>query len=345
MGAMTKHYHTLDALRGVAALCVVVYHMAVIPHLRAPSGYLAVDFFFALSGFVIAHAYGASLRGDRSVSAFMRARLIRLYPILFLGFVAAVVRGAAMLALQPDKAPSHTELFYGATVNLLILPAPLLTTYMFLNWPAWSLMFELLVNWLYAGIVRRLTRPLLWAIVTASGLWLAYLVLFRNGAGGGATLPTFHVGLARVLFSFFLGVIIYENRDLPAFAALRGAINPFVIAVLLGVALLSPIRHPLYDLAFVFLISPALLVAGSRLDPFPGANYLGQMSYAVYAIHFSLLSVGSFIATKLRLEPWIGMVATVAAFCAAVPLIISLYERPMRRWLAGFGAGRAASAT
>lgn len=90
------HYELLDGLRGVAALLVVFYHIfeglsfaaggtliTVINH-----GYLAVDFFFILSGFVIGYAYDDRLGKSMSLGNFFKRRLIRLHPMIVMGSCA-----------------------------------------------------------------------------------------------------------------------------------------------------------------------------------------------------------------------------------------------------------------
>ena len=111
-----RRYETLDALRGLAALAVVVFHLGQVrlaPDL-VPHGYLAVDFFFVLSGFVVAHAYEEALRGSLSFRSFALRRAIRLYPLAILGATA----GLALLILKwhffPEKVDPLPRILYPA---------------------------------------------------------------------------------------------------------------------------------------------------------------------------------------------------------------------------------------
>jgi peptidoglycan/LPS O-acetylase OafA/YrhL len=146
----------LDALRAIAALCVVLFHLRLwwfhIP--LFDHAYLAVDFFFCLSGFVLAHAYGSALRGPMSLRTFSALRTARLYPLLVLatiiGVCAELIRGTA----EPDT------LWAWALLGALSLPIPggagPARQFFPLNWPAWSLFFEVVVNAVMAIAWRRL---------------------------------------------------------------------------------------------------------------------------------------------------------------------------------------------
>src|ERR1700730_18632705 len=119
-----KRYEALDALRGVAALSVLAFHLGQVklePGL-VPHGYLAVDFFFVLSGFVVAHAYEAALRDKLTWRAFAVKRLIRLYPLALLGALA----GTAVLLLKwrifREKADPLSTILASSVLNAFLLP-------------------------------------------------------------------------------------------------------------------------------------------------------------------------------------------------------------------------------
>lgn len=136
-------FHTLDAMRGVAALAVVLVHVAAYSGVNlAPGGNLAVDFFFALSGFVIARAYSARLRSGLSWLRFAEIRLVRLYPLVLLGCGFGLVKMLFQIGMGHETAPSWGQFAWILILNPLLLPAP--GVYLFpLNNPAWSLFFEL----------------------------------------------------------------------------------------------------------------------------------------------------------------------------------------------------------
>ncbi len=224
--APTKsHYVILDGLRGVAALMVVLFHLfeahaggdpekQIINH-----GYLAVDFFFLLSGFVVAYAYDDRW-GGMSVGAFFKRRLVRLQPMIIVGTLI----GAALLGLQ------HWSIFPKlATVTALqVLVMVLLGFVMIpvtpaveprgwgeiypLNGPQWSLFYEYVANILYAVGLRKLSNRWLGALVAVSALALIGLLVLgpRGDVIGGWALDKsgVHIGLTRVMFPFFAGVLL-----------------------------------------------------------------------------------------------------------------------------------------
>ncbi len=136
-----RTFHTLDALRGIAALAVVCFHRR---EGRFPSAYLAVDLFYVMSGFVLAYAYDSRFAAGLSWRRFMAQRLIRLWPLYALGVIITLV--SAVLA-------GDQKAWAQAPLQFLFLPAqpgpdhaPLYP----LNLPAWSLMFELAINFVWA---------------------------------------------------------------------------------------------------------------------------------------------------------------------------------------------------
>jgi peptidoglycan/LPS O-acetylase OafA/YrhL len=325
-----RHYEALDGMRGLAAFAVVLFHMGVAAPIKAPSGFLAVDFFYVLSGFVIACAYDARLGQSLSFKAFMRLRFIRLYPIFALGALLAVLRAIALFVMKDPAAVPAPELGLGSILGLAFLPTPIVGAYMFLNVPAWSLMFELVANAAYALFYRWMTALGLVVIAGAGLAGIAAILALHGSLDVGAHWPDFPQGLARVTFSFAVGALLWRLRtkvSLPRIPVLP-------LLVILVAALCVPFKSGLYDLVFVVAISPLVVFLGSYCDSFPGAKRLGDISYPLYAIHFSLLSIGSFAGRKLHVAPTITLVGIIVAFSLVVPLILKLYDKPVRDFLA-----------
>ena len=179
------HYDILDGLRGVAAIMVVWFHLFeayATSHLdqRINHGYLAVDFFFILSGFVIGYAYDDRWKKKMSVKDFLKRRLIRLHPMVVMGAVI----GAVMFYFQgcsvwDVSAVSLSMLLTATLLNALLIPATPgseirgLGEMYPLNGPSWSLFFEYIGNVLYALFIRKLPTRALSVLVLLAGCGLA----------------------------------------------------------------------------------------------------------------------------------------------------------------------------
>lgn len=209
-----RAFVTLDGLRGLAAFAVLARH--IFPDYLFES-YLAVDFFFVLSGFVLAHAYGQRLRAEMTTLDFMKVRLVRLYPLyaLALGLSAVTVLTQYLHGHPPTL---HTAIDYAAAILFLHSPASM--GLFPLVGPSWSLFFELIANSAFAPLWRRCGNRVLAAVVAMAAIILIAAVLtrtlgfgYQSGTGvmdNGFYWTTFSAGLARVGYSFFCGVLIYQ---------------------------------------------------------------------------------------------------------------------------------------
>jgi peptidoglycan/LPS O-acetylase OafA/YrhL len=268
-------FATLDGLRGVAALLVMLYHAGPKSPVAMPGGYLAVDLFFALSGFVLALAYDARLRAGLSLKDFTVNRVVRIYPMLFVGAAigaALLPAHAGMLVMLPDFDSPQ-----------MLFPA---------NPPMWSLLFELIINLAFAVLAMRIgPRGLVW-ILAASGAALCYAA-FESGKAlnVGAFWSTAVFGAARTIFSFTLGVALFRLRDrlkLPRRQAWQAWL---LFPVLVAALMLAPADRAWWDLACVFLVLPMLLWLGTLWEVPQGklAETLGDLSYPLYCIHAPLV--------------------------------------------------------
>ena len=213
-GMETKqHYEILDGLRGIAAVAVVIFHFMeiAIPDYSdsfIAHAYLAVDFFFCLSGFVIAYAYDAKLR-QIGVGAFFKLRLIRLHPLVIVGSVIGVLA----FLFDPfsnlwTKYADKMWLLFGS--SCLMIPYPLVKERFYnlfhLNPPAWSLFFEYVANIFYAFVLIRVRNKLLLGLLVIGGaVWLFREANRSGNLAVGWSGGTFWGGVARVFFSFWRG--------------------------------------------------------------------------------------------------------------------------------------------
>ncbi|MCB0636755.1 MAG: acyltransferase, partial [Lewinella sp.] len=221
-----KHYEILDGLRGVAAILVVAFHVFEIfsggDHVKQliNHGYLAVDFFFALSGFVIGHAYDDRW-GTMSLKSFFKRRLIRLHPMIIMGMTIGAVLfyfGASASLFPRISETAVWQLLLTLLVGYVMLPVPPSLeirgwTEMYpLNGPAWSLFFEYIANIFYALFLRKASVRVLAVLVAISAAALVHLAVF-GGHGdviGGWALDgaQLHVGFVRLLYPFLAGLLL-----------------------------------------------------------------------------------------------------------------------------------------
>lgn len=327
-----QRFLILDGLRGIAAIAVMLFHVfpsfpgGIIGH-----GYLAVDFFFLLSGFVIALNYEAKLNAGMRLQSFVVLRVIRLYPLA----VAAVLGTAFLKMIYPRPQIPDTVFFYKLMMNVLLIPNTLTESaekFPFLL-PSWSLFCEISINVAYAAALPNLRDTALKVIAIISALALAYLI-FEEGSVG----QLYHsvpYGMIRTIFSFSLGVLffrlIYGRYKSPVIS------STVIYAALVAVVVLpvGVIDNSIYDLISVFLIFPAILWA-SISNPGPGGasveNELGELSYPIYVLH---MPVAAYTGVALGWAVEGVMLSVMAALITIVTAAVvwRFYDRPVRSWL------------
>ncbi len=340
-----KRYDTLDAMRGVAAFLIILRHTAAFwGGVAFQQSYLAVDFFFLLSGFVVCHAYEGQLTTDLSVFQFMKRRLIRLYPVYAIGVVVSLL----CLALRFYDLPyTGWKLAWVASGATVLLPFPSEDQIFPLNGPAWSLWCELAGNLVYALGVKYLTNRRLTALIVICGAIVALSACFthKGGIDGGFTLKTLPVALARFGFSFGLGVRLYRQRAArvePRQVRLGLALAPlFILFGLLAFHDLSRPWASLYAVACAGLVFPALLLFAADYEPpawlLPAYRFLGVCSYPVYILQVpaSVLAAGLLSGAgypPASFAPWSGIAFIV--FLALLSLgLVHYVEQPLRQRL------------
>lgn len=298
----------LDALRGFAAIGVLFFHLSIVgaPQL-APHGYLAVDFFFMLSGFVLSHSYAERLQSGRlTVAKLLQIRMKRLLPLSLLGLLLGTGYFLLRLAIQKYSQYALSDILGGTAFNAALLPkpwvsqAPTDTTFP-TNTPMWSLSFEIAANVLWAALISRLDTKCAWVITAVTGGLLILLILKSGTADLGATWATFFGGAARTLFGFFAGVLVWYYRPKPFLSAFL--LWPTIL--LLAIVFCIPIQSSVFDAVSVVLIFPLLMclsVACHRQQKQRLLGVLGRLSYPLYVVHVPILmsTVGLLKATHLE---------------------------------------------
>ena len=364
------HYQVLDGLRGVAAVVVVVFHtletytngnplVQIINH-----GYLAVDFFFLLSGFVVAYAYDD--RWERmSEWEFYKRRLIRLQPMVVFGSLL----GAAFLYL--GKSPvfpliAHAPL--GKVVGVAVLGCLMIPvtpgaadvrgwdeSYP-LNGPAWSLMFEYVANVLYAVGIRRCSKKVLGALlVLAAGLLVEVAVFGPEGGlrgGWSINAAQLHIGFARLLYPFLAGMLLMR---MGLRIKVRGAFAWCSVLLVGAMALprFGGTQHHwmngLYEAVCVLVLFPVIVAMGAGHQTVSAGEArvcraLGDISYPLYITHYTWIYLYTAWVTKNRVPPGEGAVVGVGLLVVSLAVAygaLKVWDEPVRRLLgARFLRGR-----
>src|SRR5690606_11133325 len=215
-----KHFEVLDGLRGIAALAIVIFHFMewIYPdpsHNFIGHGFLAVDFFFCLSGFVIGYAYDDRIKA-MGLKEFFKSRLIRLHPLVIFGSVLG------LLAFLFDPFSGESELYNTGRIILLficsafLIPFPSMEERGFnifgLNAPSWSLFWEYVANIVYVFVLYKLGKKYTAVLLLLAALGLAYTAFSAGNLLGGWNGDTFWHGGARISYSFLAGLFIYRNN-------------------------------------------------------------------------------------------------------------------------------------
>jgi peptidoglycan/LPS O-acetylase OafA/YrhL len=326
-----ERYVFLDGLRGLAALSVAAFHAAIIfGHNtdRLNNVALAVDFFFCLSGFVVAHAYDARLTsGQLSVKEFMVKRLIRLYPMILLG--VAIGAAAHILTMPGQVAVTLQEALQGS----LLIPRIDGALSFPLNGPMWSLVFEIAACLGYAIVIKIFPRwALTWLLCLSGAALLAGAIsanhIYTFGVAGTTGLAA---GSVRVAFPFLLGVLMQRSRiweRMPSIAPFLGAVGLLLI-------LWAPLRASgPYQAVAAMLLLPTIVAVGSATTVRRTAlwTFLGRLSYPLYIVHWPVLLVVKWGADG-RISSPAADVAGVAIAVTVAWLCVAIFDEPVRRWL------------
>jgi peptidoglycan/LPS O-acetylase OafA/YrhL len=358
-----KHYALLDGLRGVASVLVIAFHVMetftggnrfiqIINH-----GYLAVDFFFLLSGFVVAYAYDDRW-GKMGQWDFYKRRLIRLQPMVIMGSVVGAAffyfQGGALFPMIDGTPVWKMLLVMLIGCTLIPLPASMdirgWQEMHPLNGPAWSLFFEYIANILYALFVRKFSKTLLSVFVLLAAIFLVqYLLMGPQGdvIGGWSLDKTqLHIGFARLLFPFFGGVLLCRAGKLIHIE------NAFTVCSLLLVAVLAIPRigneqqlwmNGLYESVVIILVFPLIVamgaggtIKGKRTNKI--CKFLGDLSYPLYITHYALIYTYSawVVDNKIPLGTHGLLVGLLLMICsiALAWVCLKFYDEPVRNWLA-----------
>lgn len=340
-----QHFEILDGLRGVAAVAVVIFHFMeiAIPDYHdsfIAHAYLAVDFFFCLSGFVIAYAYDQKIT-KIGIATFLKLRLIRLHPLVIVGSVI----GLMAFIFDPFSnlyQDYESKTFLMFLCSCLMIPYPLVHERYFnlfhLNPPTWSLFWEYVANIFYALVLVRIKNKGLWLLTIIAAVVLCYEAKVSGHLSvgwGGDNIPG---GGIRVCYSFLAGILAYRSRWI-----IRSRLGFIALSGMLLLAFLIPFAEQanrIVDPLIVIFYFPLLVAlgAGARVSDamHKVCKLSGELSYPLYMIHYPFIWL--FMSYVQEEKPtlaemtWIMIAGTIMMVLLAY-VTMKYLDMPIRKFL------------
>jgi peptidoglycan/LPS O-acetylase OafA/YrhL len=340
-----QHFKILDGLRGVAAIAVVIFHFMeiAVPDYNnsfIAHAYLAVDFFFCLSGFVIAYAYDQKILNIGTVT-FLKLRLIRLHPLVIIGSIIG------LLVFVFDPYSNLLQLYSGKTflmflTSCLMIPYPLVHERYFnlfhLNPPTWSLFWEYIANVFYALLFIRLRTGIIWVLVLIAALAICYESQKSGYLGVGWGGDNVTGGGIRVFYSFTIGILVYRSNWI-----IRSGLGFLTTSVLLTLVFIIPYSEQynrFMDPIIVICCFPLLVAfgAGARLNPVFNkiCNFSGEISYPLYMVHYPFIWLFmSYVEAKTPTIGQMTIIITIGVLLliSLAYLVLILVDIPIRSYL------------
>lgn len=340
-----QHFEILDGLRGIAAITIVVFHFMEWIY-ADPSknflghAFLAVDFFFCLSGFVIGYAYDDRI-GKMGILEFFKLRIIRLHPLVILGSVL----GLSGFLFDPfsvlTESFSAGKLILIFLSSIFLIPWPVMESRSFnlfsFNAPAWSLFWEYMANIFYAFILYKIGRRFLLILTVISAAALCYVSYQSGSLLGGWNGTTFWDGCARISYSFLAGLLIYRSNLI-----IKTKLGFTGLSILLLLAFIMPFSawNWLTEPMVVLFYFPLLVSLGAGAALTQGVKklciFFGKISYPLYMTHYAAIWIFSnyYINQKpdtaeLALIIIIGTIVLIGF----AYLTMVIYDIPVRRYL------------
>jgi peptidoglycan/LPS O-acetylase OafA/YrhL len=276
----------LDALRGIAALLVVGLHTnAVFGGLgQFAKGYLGVDFFLMLSGFLMARITEPRVAAGLSPRRFMVARYKRFWGMVALGSLI----GVPYLWV---RAGGEWWPFLPALIaNFALLPWPVANLLFAVNIPAWTIFAELVANGAHVIALRRLSNrgiALLTAVLGGLTLWVA---ISWGNLDVGARPGHVWAAIPRVFFAYCLGIALWRWRGERVLVPLPAPLVLLALPVAIVGSWWSGWRAWHFDIAFVALLCPLVISAATRLTRQTRLGWLSAaISFPLFATHLPIL--------------------------------------------------------
>lgn len=293
----------LESLRGLAAVSVALFHFRNTSFLTENAFVVnaerMVDFFFVLSGFVIAYNYLDRIVDAASLRRFQAKRFWRLYPLHLASLLVFVAIELAQYVYETYTGSPGSEAafsrnnLHGFVDNLLLLQ-PFLDTDLTFNYPSWSISVEFFTYFIFGLVLllapRRYRLPVFLLAIVLSAADLA--------VSGGIN-QTRDLAIVRCIYSFFVGVVAFviSKHVLPRIGGMLGGYWSVAVLAATVVLVCMPDRFPPLVLPVLFALTVLVLVGESDRSPLkrvlsmPRLVRLGTISYGIYMLHASVWEV------------------------------------------------------
>lgn len=355
-----KHYDILDGLRGVAAIMVVAFHLLEThstSHLNQiiNHGYLAVDFFYLLSGYVIGYAYDDRW-GKMTLGGFFKRRLIRLHPMVVMGMIVGAIafyfQACEMWPLisQTPVWKMLMIMLIGFTLIPVTIPMDIRGWQEMhpLDGPGWSLFFEYIANILYAFFVRKFSNKALAVLVVIAGAALIHFAVTSPGGdvigGWSLNLPQLRIGFTRMMYPFFAGLLLSRMAK-PTHIKNAFFWSSLLVVLILAFPRIGGAEHlwmnGLYDSLSIILLFPMVVYLGASGEvkgkyASKICKFLGDISYPIYITHYPLIYIYTAWVSDNKVPLSKGFPVAVLVLFSSIALAyacLKLYDIPLRKWL------------
>lgn len=329
-----------------------MFHMPVASHWRdwgfIQHSYLFVDYFFVLSGFVIAHAYAGRLKTARDGARFMVRRLGRVWPLHGLMLAAFVGLELARLVFHFDGAPPFAgdRSVEAIFTNLLLIQAWHLHPHLTWNGPAWTLSAEVACYIIFAGLVLAAPKRFRWiGLVLALVGAVVVLTCARRWMN-----TTYDFAVPRAVYGFFLGCLLQGLWTRSPRLKGAAATGLEIAAVAAACVFIGFAQGPITVAVTLVFVALVWVFAGeegalSRLLDHPALVTLGRWSFAIYMVHMFILTVTMAVARRLNWVPvrridfgsvWLNDLFAIGVFGVIVAVAVfahRLVEQPAQRMI------------
>lgn len=339
------HFVVLDGLRGTAAIAIVVFHFMEMIYTDYSlnfigHGFLAVDFFFCLSGFVIGYAYDGRIK-EIGVWEFFKSRLIRLHPLVIFGSIIGLITFLFNPFTGGSVDYSPVKMVMVFISSMVLIPYPVIEERGFalfaLNSPSWSLFFEYIANIIYAFFLFRTGKKALLVLTILAAVFLLYIGHQSGTLIGGWDGKSIIDGWARIAYSFLAGLLVYRLGWI--FKTKLGFVG---LSILIIFSFMMPYLkfNWLLECLVVIFFYPLIITLGAGATLTKGLKklcvFFGKISYPLYMSHIPFIWwFGDYMKINKPTVPELAMIISVSTLLLIgfAYLVMVVIDIPIRTFL------------